>query len=100
MRLGRVTLFILGSVVSVIAFSQLKSPTAAAAAGQSPFAHNFSYVDKSASVVMPADYRDQAEVLGSDFVLDPAGNQHLSSVREEGTILGSGSKELPSVTRS
>jgi hypothetical protein len=100
MKLGLVTLFILGFVVLAVAFSQLKSPTAAAAAGQSPFAHNFSHVDKSASMAMSADYRDEVEVLGSYFVLDPAGNQHLSSVKEEGTILGLGSKNMPSVTRS
>jgi hypothetical protein len=88
MKFDRVTLFILGFVVLAGAFSQLKSPTAAAATGQSPFARIFSLVDKSVSTAKLADYRDKYEALGSYFVVDPTGSQNLSSVREERTILG------------
>jgi hypothetical protein len=100
MKFSRVTLFILGFVVLAVAFSQLKSPTPAAAAGQSALARNFWLVDKSVSTARPTGSRDKYEGLGSYFVLDSTGSQHLSSVREERTILGLGGKYMPSDTRS
>ena len=100
MKVGLVTLFIHGLVILAVVCSQLESSTPAAAAGQSPFARSLSLVDKSVGTAKPADYRDKYEVLGSYFVLDPTGSQDLSSVSEERTILGSGGKYMPSVTRS
>jgi hypothetical protein len=100
MKVGLVTLFIHGFVILAVVFSQLESSTPAAAAGQSPSARSLSLVDKSVGTAKPAGYRDKYEVLGSYFVLDPTGGQDLSSVSEERTILGSGGKDMPSVTRS
>lgn len=67
------------SAFAVIALTtiswQLKSPATVAAANQSPFANNFSLVDKTGQITKPKDYREKYEILGTYFVLDPAGNQ-------------------------
>ena len=75
MKFSRVAVLVLGFIALATVFSQLKSPTTAAAADQSPFAGNFSLVDKAGNIAKPADYRDKYETLGTYFVLDPAGNQ-------------------------
>jgi hypothetical protein len=54
---------------------QLKSPTTVAAADISPFANNFSLIDKDGQIAKPKDFRERYEILGTYFVLDPAGNQ-------------------------
>ena len=76
MKFGRVAILILGFIALATILSQLRSPAAAvAAADQSPFVGNFSLVDKAGNIAKPVDYRDKYQVLGTYFVLDPAGNQ-------------------------
>jgi Cytochrome P460 len=76
MKFGRAAIMILGFIALATILSQLRSPPAAiAAADQSPFAGNFSLVDKAGSIAKPADYRDKYQALGTYFVLDAAGNQ-------------------------
>jgi hypothetical protein len=58
---------------------QLKTPTVEAVADSSPFAKNFSLIDKDGNIAKPDDYRDKYETLGTHFVLDPAdGQMHMT----------------------
>ena len=56
-------------------YLQFRTPTIAALADSSPFAKNFSLVDKDGNIAKPDDYRDKYQTLGTYFVLDPDGNQ-------------------------
>jgi hypothetical protein len=73
MKYTRVVLAVLAIVVT-FSFVHMK-PLTASATGQSPFESNFSLVDKAGNIAKPSDYLDKYQVLGSYFVLDPAGNQ-------------------------
>jgi hypothetical protein len=71
-KYGRVAAF---AFVLGVFFLQFKTPTVVAGTDTSPFAKNFSLVDKDGNLAKPDDYRDKYEMLGTYFVLDPAGNQ-------------------------
>lgn len=75
MKFSRVAIIVFAFVVVAVVISQLNSPTTAAAADKSPFAANFSLIDKAGQIAKPKDYREKYETLGTYFVLDPAGNQ-------------------------
>jgi hypothetical protein len=72
-KYGRVAIFVLAFIALGAIFWQLKTPTVTAIADSSPFAKNFSLVDKDGNIAKPDGYRDKYETLGTYFVLDPAG---------------------------
>jgi hypothetical protein len=59
MKYGRVAIFVLAFIALGAIFVQLKTPTVAAFADSSPFAKNFSLVDKDGNIAKPDDYRDK-----------------------------------------
>jgi hypothetical protein len=71
----RVAIFVLAFIAVGTFFFESKTPTVRAEADSSPFAKNFSLVDKDGNLAKPVDYRDKYETLGTYVVLDPAGNQ-------------------------
>src|SRR6185437_1413631 len=77
MKYVRVAVFVLALIAVATLIFQIKPRTtvAAAAADKSPFLSNFSLVDKTGQIARPKDYREKYQILGTYFVLDPAGNQ-------------------------
>ena len=69
MKYGRVAIIVLAFIALGVIFLQLKTPAVTAAADSSPFAKNFSLVDKDGNIAKPDHYRDKYETLGTYFVL-------------------------------
>jgi hypothetical protein len=75
MKYSRMATIAVGFITLATLSWQLKSPSTVTAADKSPFANNFSLIDKEGQIAKPKDFRERYEILGTYFVLDPAGNQ-------------------------